>query len=148
MSLSGVLRFTKKDIDDGYKDKRLADDFYIDLYFEQGQVGYVAITRVSVQVECSANSKSRFIRIMSRSQSSRRAFVCVGGSRPHASAESYIEAQGLGRSLDGATGLAVGPGQFCCRRRAVRSHHSAASAATATAAAYAATALVSGGCGV
>jgi hypothetical protein len=32
---SGAVRITKKDLDDGYKDKRIPDDFFIDMFFDQ-----------------------------------------------------------------------------------------------------------------
>ncbi len=33
--VAGMIRFEKKDLDDGYKDKKVADDVFIDLIFEE-----------------------------------------------------------------------------------------------------------------
>jgi hypothetical protein len=35
------IRFSKRDLDDGYKDKRLSADFFIDLYFDKVELEYV-----------------------------------------------------------------------------------------------------------
>jgi hypothetical protein len=49
-----MLRFTKKDLDDGYKDKRLNDDFFIDLIFDIQPFGYAFLLRW-LQMDCIFN---------------------------------------------------------------------------------------------
>ena len=35
INCAGMIRFAKKDLDDGYKDKKVADDFWLDLIFDE-----------------------------------------------------------------------------------------------------------------